>query len=89
MAGHIERNTGSRYNFIFPCSGKGLIVPGPAHAVYFGTYEIVKNSMGGNDLTEHHPLAAGLLYSTYKYSYLLMLFQQQVEHARQSLAMPS
>ena len=32
---------------------------GPAHAVYFATYEIVKNAMGGNERTEHHPLAAG------------------------------
>lgn len=32
---------------------------GPAHAVYFGTYELVKESMGGNALDgKHHPLAA-------------------------------
>lgn len=34
---------------------------GPAHAVYFATYEAVKQSMGGNNGTEHHPLAAGKL----------------------------
>ena len=32
--------------------------PGPAHAVYFATYEIVKQAMGGN-ASGHHPFAAG------------------------------
>ena len=34
---------------------------GPAHAVYFATYESVKQAMGGNEGLnhEHHPLAAG------------------------------
>ena len=32
---------------------------GPAHAVYFATYEAVKQAMGGNDRSTHHPLAAG------------------------------
>lgn len=32
---------------------------GPAHAVYFATYEAVKHAMGGNNGNEHHPLAAG------------------------------
>lgn len=32
---------------------------GPAHAVYFGTYEIVKDFAGGNADAGHHPLAAG------------------------------
>lgn len=32
---------------------------GPAHAVYFATYEAVKHAMGGNNGDEHHPLAAG------------------------------
>jgi len=31
---------------------------GPAHAVYFATYEAVKHLMGGNKAGEHHPLAA-------------------------------
>ena len=31
---------------------------GPAHAVYFATYEVVKQAMGGN-ASGHHPLAAG------------------------------
>jgi hypothetical protein len=35
---------------------------GPAHAVYFATYEAVKHAMGGNEglKHEHHPLAAGM-----------------------------
>jgi hypothetical protein len=32
---------------------------GPAHAVYFGTYEIVKDLAGGNVDDGHHPVAAG------------------------------
>ena len=32
---------------------------GPAHAVYFATYEAVKQAMGGNKGSGHHPLAAG------------------------------
>lgn len=35
------------------------IGPGPAHAVYFATYEAVKHIMGGNQAGVHHPLAAG------------------------------
>lgn len=31
---------------------------GPAHAVYFGTYEAVKEFAGGNE-EGHHPFAAG------------------------------
>jgi hypothetical protein len=34
---------------------------GPAHAVYFATYEAVKHVMGGNQAGVHHPLAAGML----------------------------
>lgn len=34
---------------------------GPAHAVYFATYEAVKHLMGGNKTGTHHPLAAGTL----------------------------
>lgn len=33
---------------------------GPAHAVYFATYEAVKHLMGGNQIGAHHPIAAGL-----------------------------
>lgn len=34
---------------------------GPAHAVYFGTYEVVKEMAGGNVDDGHHPVAAGKL----------------------------
>ena len=33
---------------------------GPAHAVYFGTYEAVKEFAGGNKDDLHHPFAAGI-----------------------------
>lgn len=36
-----------------------LTMLGPAHAVYFATYEAVKHAMGGNQAGVHHPLAAG------------------------------
>ena len=43
-----------------PDLGRRLSVEiGPAHAVYFATYEAVKQAMGGNDRSVHHPLAAG------------------------------
>ncbi|KZF21872.1 mitochondrial RNA splicing protein [Xylona heveae TC161] len=35
-----------------------VVGAGPAHAVYFATYEAVKHAMGGNEGDEHHPLAA-------------------------------
>ncbi|MCJ1403391.1 Fe(2+) transporter [Xylographa trunciseda] len=35
-----------------------IVGAGPAHAVYFATYEAVKQAMGGNDRSTHHPLAA-------------------------------
>ncbi|KAJ5564553.1 mitochondrial carrier [Penicillium frequentans] len=37
-----------------------IVGAGPAHAVYFGTYEIVKEMAGGNVDDGHHPLAAAL-----------------------------
>lgn len=36
-----------------------IVGAGPAHAVYFATYEAVKHLMGGNRAGVHHPLAAG------------------------------
>jgi asparaginyl-tRNA synthetase len=38
-----------------------VVGAGPAHAVYFATYETVKHAMGGNagQAHQHHPLAAG------------------------------
>lgn len=35
----------------------GLSDLGPAHAVYFSTYEVVKQRLGGNVGYGHHPLA--------------------------------
>lgn len=43
---------------------------GPAHAVYFGTYEIVKEMAGGNVDDGHHPLAAGKIFGTVELIYL-------------------
>jgi len=37
-------------------------IQGPAHAVYFATYEVVKQAMGGN-AAGHHPVAAGTFCS--------------------------
>jgi hypothetical protein len=37
----------------------GYTTTGPAHAVYFGTYEVVKDLAGGNVGSGHHPFAAG------------------------------
>jgi hypothetical protein len=42
-----------------------LTMLGPAHAVYFATYEAVKHAMGGNQAGVHHPLAAGTLIHSY------------------------
>lgn len=38
------------------------IFVGPAHAVYFASYEAVKQALGGNEggTDAHHPLAAGV-----------------------------
>ncbi|RKF55959.1 putative mitochondrial carrier C8C9.12c [Golovinomyces cichoracearum] len=35
-----------------------VVGAGPAHAVYFATYEAVKQLMGGNQTGAHHPIAA-------------------------------
>lgn len=37
-----------------------VIGAGPAHAVYFGVYEAVKNSLGGNEDSKHHPFVASI-----------------------------
>lgn len=42
---------------------------GPAHAVYFATYEAVKHAMGGNQAGVHHPLAAG---ESFNFDYRLL-----------------
>ena len=50
------------------CPGARLMAtPGPAHAVYFASYEATKHALGGNEgeSHEHHPLAAGAHGSGY------------------------
>jgi solute carrier family 25 iron transporter 28/37 len=44
------------------CYPRAILInfEGPAHAVYFATYEAVKHVMGGNQAGVHHPLAAGM-----------------------------
>lgn len=42
---------------------------GPAHAVYFATYEAVKHAMGGNKAGVHHPLAAGMVTHHYIWNF--------------------
>lgn len=37
-----------------------IIGAGPAHAVYFAVYEAVKNALGGNRDSNHHPIVAAL-----------------------------
>ena len=60
VAWDIECHSGRWYVNVVPNLQRGLSDGiGPAHAVYFATYEAVKQAMGGNNGTEHHPLAAG------------------------------
>lgn len=59
----IECDSGCRYvkiedSTILRTNGSLMVRSGPAHAVYFATYEVVKQAMGGN-ASGHHPLAAG------------------------------
>lgn len=69
-----------------------VVGAGPAHAVYFATYEAVKHLMGGNKAGEHHPLAAGL-FSTHVHftrappaDRLLDSHQRRRSHHRQRCA---
>ena len=50
-----------------------VVGAGPAHAVYFATYESVKHAMGGNEggNHEHHPLAAGMPDISFKLRLLI------------------
>jgi hypothetical protein len=67
-----------------------IILKGPAHAVYFATYEAVKHAMGGNQAGVHHPLAAGMLSQISQDGVLLLTyFQPPVELAQRSPVMPS
>ncbi|KAA8908532.1 hypothetical protein TRICI_004750 [Trichomonascus ciferrii] len=40
--------------------GSVIVGAGPAHAVYFGVYEIVKNRLGGNADHHHHPIVTSI-----------------------------
>jgi len=64
MERNLKRSVGRRY-VIDRCHAtftSAYASIGPAHAVYFATYETVKHAMGGNQglSHEHHPLAAGM-----------------------------
>lgn len=64
MARNLKCYCRRRYVSLVPLSTSQQMLncgAGPAHAVYFATYEAVKQGMGGNNGTEHHPLAAGEL----------------------------
>lgn len=63
MAGHVQCCRRCRYDAcpetpVAPWPTCTYYFPGPAHAVYFATYEAVKHLMGGNQAGVHHPLAA-------------------------------
>jgi hypothetical protein len=63
MEGLVECGVRSRYGLGIvtetKCNTALTIRTGPAHAVYFATYEVVKQAMGGN-ASGHHPVAAGM-----------------------------
>jgi hypothetical protein len=63
MEGIVECGVGSGYELGIVtetnCNKRLIIRTGPAHAVYFATYEVVKQAMGGN-ASGHHPVAAGM-----------------------------
>ncbi len=63
MARHVQCGGWGRFVYIYASEKiKADYGPGPAHAVYFATYEAVKHLMGGNKAGEHHPLAAGMCW---------------------------
>src|SRR5438045_9322143 len=40
---------------------------GPAHALYFGTYEFCKDLFGANATQGHHPFATGIFLTNFDY----------------------
>jgi solute carrier family 25 iron transporter 28/37 len=65
-----------------------IVGAGPAHAVYFGTYEVVKEYAGGNKQDgKHHPYAAGMLRRLAKWEEMLTFAQRCLELQQQLLAM--
>lgn len=66
-----------------------MFYPGPAHAVYFGTYEAVKQKLGGNVGSEHHPFAVGMASIIISVPLYVNFHQQpRLELALQLPAMP-
>jgi hypothetical protein len=69
MARHVQCGRWSGYaNSMKLDATTTEISPGPAHAVYFATYEAVKHLMGGNQAGVHHPLAAGTWFCIFRTS---------------------
>jgi hypothetical protein len=69
MARSEQRHRWRRYGYqIWSAQDRPDNSPtGPAHAVYFGTYEVVKEFAGGNaEDGKHHPMAAGMLEVSYE-----------------------
>lgn len=67
MAWHVECGCWS-WCVLWALRWRGQILilqAGPAHAVYFATYEAVKQVLGGNQAGVHHPVAAGMLGYTF------------------------
>ncbi len=58
---------------------------GPAHAVYFATYEAVKHVMGGNQAGVHHPLAAGMFCVNSVSARLILIHLQPLPELAQQL----
>ena len=71
------------------CDGLGWLnannSTGPAHAVYFATYEAVKHVMGGNQAGVHHPLAAGKFCRNSVSARLILTYLQPLPELAQQL----
>jgi len=66
-----------------------IVGAGPAHAVYFGTYETVKEFAGGNAADgKHHPFAAGALDPSALRNSMINTLQLPRELQLQLLATP-
>jgi hypothetical protein len=68
MERSVERHRGCWWDIpfgVYWTNGWLIHATGPAHAVYFGTYEAVKEFAGGNKDDDHHPFAAGIETSSY------------------------
>lgn len=71
VEGDCQCGLGGRYAYHRVKADNGCIIDssnggsGPAHAVYFSTYEFVKQRLGGNEGIEHHPFAVGEIMVPY------------------------